>query len=71
MSSQKISFTVGGVQGEHCLKRIQNTLSDLEGISNVSINKDSNQVSVTYNSDQIQGGYIGETLESLGYSIHK
>lgn len=71
MSYQESSFIVGGIKGDHCLKRIKNTLSALEGIDRVDVDEKTNQVSVAYNASQIQSEYIEQTLEALGYSVQE
>jgi copper chaperone CopZ len=55
--------------GEHCVDRIEHTLSQLDGVSHVNVDQINKQVSVEYDSDMLKSGYIEETLQTLGYSI--
>ncbi|HEY3425302.1 MAG TPA: heavy-metal-associated domain-containing protein [Negativicutes bacterium] len=69
MSTNKASYKIGGLKGTHCRDRIQNVLSDLEGISNVNVDLSSSQITLDYDNSVIASGYIEETLQTLGYSI--
>ncbi|MDR7865660.1 MAG: heavy-metal-associated domain-containing protein [Sporomusaceae bacterium] len=62
-------YRVGGLKGEHCRDRIEHTLSHLGGVAGVDVDLGAKQVKVAYDPDVIPGGYIEETLQSLGYSI--
>ena len=68
-ATQKATYRVGGLKGDHCRDRIEHTLSHLPGISSVDISVSSKQVSVNYDPDVIASGYIEETLQALGYSV--
>lgn len=69
MATKKALYTVGGLKGEHCRARIEHTLSHLPGVTSVDVNIGTKQVDVAYNPELIAGGYIEETLQTLGYSI--
>lgn len=75
MSAQKKTtnsvYRIGGLMGEHCVDRIEHTLSHLDGVSHVSVDQNSKQVSVEYDSTIVKSGYIEETLQTLGYSIRE
>ena len=64
-------YRVGGLMGEHCIDRIEYTLAQLDGISHVNVDQVNKQVSVEYDSEVIDSGYIEETLQTLGYSIRE
>jgi copper chaperone CopZ len=57
--------------GEHCVDRIEHTLSHLDGVSHVNVDQINKQVSVEYDPDMLKSGYIEETLQTLGYSIRE
>ncbi|MDR3592383.1 MAG: heavy-metal-associated domain-containing protein [Negativicutes bacterium] len=63
------TYRVGGMKDEHCRDRIENTLSQLEGVSQVDVDLDSKAIKVAYDPTVIPGGYIEETLQTLGYSV--
>lgn len=65
------SYKVGGLQGAHCRDRIEHTLSHLAGVSDVTVDLNTRQVHVEFDSGVIASGYIEETLQSLGYSIQE
>ena len=64
-------YRIGGLMGEHCVDRIEHTLSHLDGVSHVSVDETNKQVSVEYDSNIVKSGYIEETLLTLGYSIRE
>lgn len=68
-TTQKATYRVGGLKGNHCRDRIEHTLSHLPGIANVDVDINTHMISVNYNPDVIASGYIEETLQTLGYSI--
>jgi copper chaperone CopZ len=57
--------------GEHCVDRIEHTLSHLDGVSHVNVDQTNKQVSVEYDPNMVKSGYIEETLQTLGYSIRE
>lgn len=62
-------YRIGGLMGEHCVDRIEHTLSHLDGVVYVNVDQNNKQVLVEYDPQTVQSGYIEETLQSLGYSI--
>ncbi|MDD4601427.1 hypothetical protein SDC9_06065 [bioreactor metagenome] len=68
-ATQKSTYRVGGLKGDHCRDRIEHTLSHLPGVESVDVSISSKQVNVNYNPNVIASGYIEETLQTLGYSI--
>jgi copper chaperone CopZ len=62
-------YRVGGLKGDHCRDRIEHTLSHLGGVTEVGVDLEDKTVEVVYDTNVIAGGYIEETLQSLGYSI--
>ena len=64
-------YRIGGLMGEHCVDRIEHTLSHLEGVSHVNVDQANKQVSVEYDSQLTTSGYIEETLQTLGYSVRE
>lgn len=68
-ASKTVEYRLGGVKGPHCLQRITQTLEQLEGVEGVTADTSDNRVQVTYQPATIAGGYLEETLQTLGYSI--
>ncbi|MDR3564856.1 MAG: heavy-metal-associated domain-containing protein [Negativicutes bacterium] len=62
-------YHVGGLKGEHCRDRIEHTLSHLDGVQQVTVDLSAKVVEVAYDDSAIPGGYIEETLQTLGYSV--
>ena len=71
LGAEESVFRVGGLMGDHCRDRIEHTLYHLGGVTGVSVNLQEKTVQVGYDPELIAGDYIEETLQSLGYSIHK
>jgi len=63
------TYRVGGLKGDHCRDRIEHTLSQLGGVSQVDVDVSAKAVKVAYDPTVIPSGYIEETLQTLGYSI--
>ncbi len=62
-------YRIGGLMGEHCVDRIEQTLSHLDGVSHVNVDQANKQVAVEYDLQQVTSDHIEETLQTLGYSI--
>ena len=73
MSAEKNAKTavyrVGGIKGDQCRERIENTFSQLDGVSKVDVDSAAKEVKITHDPQAVSSGYIEETLQALGYSI--
>lgn len=59
---------IEGMSCDHCLRRVQNALGGLAGVSEVSVNlKEGTATFMT--KDSVQDTNIRETIEDSGYDI--
>jgi len=71
LGSEKSVYRVEGLMSDHCRDRIVYTLSHLGGVTGVNIDLKDKTVQVGYDPEVIAGDYIEETLQSLGYCVHR
>lgn len=59
---------INGMSCEHCKKRVENKLIELEGILNVNVNLDSKIATLEIEKD-IDSALLKDIVEDLGYEV--
>lgn len=65
----KAVLKIGGMTCAMCVKAIEDVLSKLHGISEVTVNLGAEKAYVTYNSDQVSIEDMKNSIEDLGYQF--
>lgn len=65
----KAVLKIGGMTCAMCVKAIEDVLSKLDGISEVTVNLGAEKAYVTYNSDQVSIEDMKNSIEDLGYQF--
>lgn len=63
MSKQSAYFKIPGLAGKHDVKELKNNLAKIRGITSVSVQTETDQIAVDYDS-------TGTTPEEIGKRIH-
>lgn len=66
---QNITLNVQGMSCGHCVKAVEGSVGQLEGVSQVTVNLAEAKVEITYNESQISLDKIKETIEDQGYDV--
>ena len=61
-------LNVNGMMCEACEKRVQNMLSQIDGVQNVIANHNTKTVTVTINKE-IDENILKEKIEDIGYEV--
>ncbi|MGF2617710.1 copper chaperone CopZ [Rossellomorea vietnamensis] len=66
---EQITLNVSGMSCGHCVKAVEGSVGELNGVQSVQVNLDSGKVDVTYNSDEVSLDTIKETIDDQGYDV--
>ncbi len=66
---QNITLNVQGMSCGHCVKAVEGSVGQLEGVSQVAVNLAEAKVEISYNESQISLDKIKETIEDQGYDV--
>lgn len=66
---QNVKLNVQGMSCGHCVKAIEGSVGELEGVNQVSVNLEDALVDVSFNESQVSLDRIKETIEEQGYDV--
>ena len=66
---QTVTLNVKGMSCGHCVKAVEGSVGELEGVNQVSVKLEEAMVDVTYNESQVSLDTIKETIEEQGYDV--
>ncbi|WP_066290763.1 copper chaperone CopZ [Bacillus sp. FJAT-29937] len=66
---QTVTLNVQGMSCGHCVKAIEGSVGQLEGINEVKVNLSEAQVEVSFNESQVSLEKIKETIDDQGYDV--
>ena len=69
MAEDYISLHVEGVSCQHCMDGIKNAVSNLNGVSSVTISLADKKVVVEYDSERVELDTIKSVIEDQGYEV--
>jgi copper chaperone len=67
----KMTLEVNGMTCEDCVQKVENGLSEINGIDRVLADIEKGQVFVEYDPQQVQLRSMEEKIQILGYSLGK
>lgn len=67
---ETVSFNVPSISCSSCSNKIKNSLSSINGVSNVTIDLKTQSVQVEYNPDSINPQEIEKAITSMGYEVN-
>ena len=66
---QTVTLNVKGMSCGHCVKAVEGSVGELEGVNQVNVKLEEAMVDVTYNESQVSLDTIKETIEEQGYDV--
>ncbi len=66
---EKVTLNVKGMSCGHCVKAVEGSVGQLNGVSSVKVNLDAATVDVEYNGQVITLDAIKETIDDQGYDV--
>ena len=67
MASKRVQMAVGGMSCASCVATIEQGLSELEGVSEASVNLATEMADITYDAERASPEQFVRTIEQLGY----
>ncbi len=64
-----VTLNVQGMSCGHCVKAIEGSVGQLDGINEVKVNLSEAQVEIVYNESKVSLEKVKETIEDQGYEV--
>ncbi|MCM3538716.1 copper chaperone CopZ [Priestia endophytica] len=66
---EKVTLSVQGMSCGHCVKAIEGSVGQLNGVQHVEVNLNEAKVIVEFDSSQVSLDSIKETIDDQGYDV--
>lgn len=66
---ETITLNVKGMSCNHCVKAIEGSVGELEGVEKVTVDLPSSKVEVTFDNSKVSLSQIKETIDDQGYDV--
>jgi copper chaperone len=66
---EKVTLTVEGMSCDHCVRAVEGSVGELNGVSSVKVNLKAGTVDVEFNQQDVSLDKIKETIDGQGYDI--
>jgi copper chaperone len=66
---EQVILNVKGMSCGHCVKAVEGSVGNLQGVSQVKVDLASNKVEVEYDSKEVSLGKIKDTIDDQGYDV--
>lgn len=66
---ENITLNVQGMSCGHCVKAVEGSVGELNGVSKVKVHLENGTVDIEYNTDKVTLDKIKETIDDQGYDV--
>lgn len=66
---ENITLNVGGMSCGHCVKAVEGSVGDLDGVKEVNVNLEAGEVAVAYEPGKVSVEQIKEAIDEQGYDV--
>ncbi|MBM7699172.1 copper chaperone CopZ [Kurthia huakuii] len=66
---ENVTLTVQGMSCSHCVKAVEGSVGELNGVDTVKVNLEAGQVDVAFDSSKVTVDTIKETIDDQGYDV--
>ncbi|WP_158737117.1 copper chaperone CopZ [Alteribacillus sp. YIM 98480] len=66
---KKETLNVQGMSCGHCVKTVEGSVGELDGVSHVKVNLEQGTVDIEYNTEKTSLEEIVETIDDQGYDV--
>ena len=66
---EKVTLNVEGMSCGHCVKAVENSVGELNGVSSVRVDLEGKKVDVEFNGADVTLDKIKETIDNQGYDV--
>ncbi|PRS08444.1 copper resistance protein CopZ [Bacillus atrophaeus] len=66
---EQTTIKVEGMSCQHCVKAVESSVGELNGVSAVHVNLEAGGVDVSFHADQVSLKEITDAIEDQGYDV--
>jgi len=66
---EQVTLKVNGMSCGHCVKAVEGSVGELDGVNSVKVDLATGTVAVEYKSEQVTVDKIKETIDEEGYEV--
>ncbi|WP_339148599.1 MULTISPECIES: copper chaperone CopZ [unclassified Sutcliffiella] len=66
---EQVTLKVNGMSCGHCVKAVEGSVGELDGVNSVKVDLASGTVAVEFKSEQVTVEKIKETIDEEGYEV--
>jgi len=66
---ENVTLNVQGMSCGHCVKAVEGSVGELNGVDTVKVNLEAGQVDVAFDSSKVTVDTIKETIDDQGYDV--
>ncbi|AKL86345.1 MULTISPECIES: copper chaperone CopZ [Bacillus] len=66
---EQTTIKVEGMSCQHCVKAVESSVGELNGVSAVHVNLEAGEVDVSFHADQVSLKEITDAIEDQGYDV--
>ncbi|MGG4488531.1 copper chaperone CopZ [Metabacillus idriensis] len=66
---ENVTLNVQGMSCNHCVKAIEGSVGELNGVKSVKVDLNEGTVDVHYNPDEVNAAVIKEAIDDQGYEV--
>ena len=66
---ENVTLTVQGMSCGHCVKAVEGSVGELNGVDTIKVNLEAGQVDVAFDSSKVTVDTIKETIDDQGYDV--
>lgn len=66
---ENVTLNVQGMSCDHCVRAVEGSVGELNGVNSVKVNLKSKTVDVEFNNQEVSLDKIKETIDDQGYDV--
>ncbi|MFY0759817.1 copper chaperone CopZ [Metabacillus dongyingensis] len=66
---ESVKLNVSGMSCGHCVKSVEGSVGQLEGVNEVKVHLEDGKVDVAFNPEKVSLDKIKETIDDQGYDV--
>jgi copper chaperone len=67
---EKVTLNVSGMSCGHCVKAVEGSVGELQGVSSVKVHLENGTVDIEFNASEVTVDKIKETIDDQGYDVN-
>ena len=66
---EKVTLNVQGMSCDHCVKAVEGSVGEINGVNSVKVDLKAKTVDVEFNTQEVSLDKIKETIDDQGYDV--